>query len=62
METIWTLPAGEAVNQARKLWAGMLEAKTYPTHDQIIVPHAAKISRPAYLPLDKTWITPLVMQ
>jgi hypothetical protein len=37
METIPALVANEAIDEARKLWAGMLDAKTYPTDDQIIV-------------------------
>jgi hypothetical protein len=36
METIQALPADEAIKQARKLWASMLDTKTYPTNDQII--------------------------
>jgi hypothetical protein len=36
MKTIRALPADDAIDQARRLWAGMLDAKTYPTDDQII--------------------------
>jgi hypothetical protein len=36
MRTIRALPGDEAIDQARKLWAGMLDTKTYPTDDQII--------------------------
>ncbi|WP_240987026.1 DUF4192 domain-containing protein [Arthrobacter sp. Soil736] len=36
METIRALPGDEAIDQARKLWASMLDTKTYPTDDQII--------------------------
>ena len=36
VERIRTLPAAEAVGQAQRLWAGMLDSKTYPIDDQII--------------------------
>jgi hypothetical protein len=54
METIRNLPADEATYHARKLWAGMLDARSsFPDR---------KISRPAERSLDRTSITPLVMQ
>ncbi|MFJ5698713.1 DUF4192 domain-containing protein [Arthrobacter sp. NPDC093139] len=36
MKTIRALPANDAIGRARRLWADMLDAKTYPTEDQII--------------------------
>ena len=36
METIRHLPHYDAMDEARTLWAGMLNSKTYPSHDQTV--------------------------